>query len=216
MSAATPPRREPLHRRTGSPVRRDSRPVGAELVGFWRKVTGSTCWRILAAAERFDELAKAKGRRNGRLGYVGLRVLKELVRLVDWKTGRLEPSLETIAARCRFAKSAVVAALARLREHGFVTWLRRFEPTGRDGARGPQVRQVTNAYRMELPAAAASLVRAPPPLPDDFDHAREARAATRREAAATDTSTPLGRSLTRLALAVSNASPPGGLNPTGD
>jgi hypothetical protein len=39
---------------------------------------------ILKAAERLDDLTKAKGRRNGALGYTGLKVLKALLSLVDF------------------------------------------------------------------------------------------------------------------------------------
>lgn len=68
-------------------------------------------------------------------------------------------------------------ALARLRQHGFADWLRRFEPTGCEG-RGPQVRQVSNAYRLALPPRAARLLGVhgqDVPLPDDAEHAREVR-----------------------------------------
>src|SRR5690606_36142149 len=56
-------------------------------------------------------------------------------------------------------------------------WLRRYEPTGREGP-GPQVQQASNAYRLSLPEKALRLLgrfdKAPPP-PDDHVAAQEAR-----------------------------------------
>ena len=95
---------------------------------------------------------------NGALGCTEhLEVLRELYRIVDFKTGRLEPAIATICSRIRRARSAVVAAMARLREHGFLDWIRRTEPVDNDGA-GPQVKQVANAYWFGLPKAVAEWV----------------------------------------------------------
>jgi DNA-binding transcriptional MocR family regulator len=117
------------------------------------------------------------GRRNGPLGHVGLEVLDLLANVVDYRTGRLEPSVAYLMDRLRRSRDAVVRALAALREHGFLDRLRRYEPTGREG-RGPQVRQVSNAYRLVMPPRALRLlgIRGQPvPPPDDLDHAQEAQ-----------------------------------------
>ena len=96
-----------------------------------------------------------------------LEVLRELVRLIDYRTGRLEPALTTLMRRVKRSKDAVVRALANLRTHGFLDWLRRWEATGAtDG--GPPVKQATNAYRLTLPPAAEKLLghlASPPPAP---------------------------------------------------
>ena len=81
----------------------------------------------------------------------------------------LDPAIDTIAARICKARSAVVRALARLREHGFIKWIRRSEPIENEGA-GPQVRQISNAYGFGMPAEAAAWVERSlgnGPLPDD-------------------------------------------------
>ena len=68
--------------------------------------------------------------------------------------------------------------MARLREHGFLEWIRRTEPTGNEGF-GPQVRQITNAYRFSLPAAARRIVDrivGKGPTPTDDIHRRKAAA----------------------------------------
>ena len=99
----------------------------------------------MKAAEYYDRRHKEDGKRNGALGHIGLEVLRELYRIVDFKTGRLEPAIATICERIRRSRTAVVAAMARLKEHGFLDWVRRSEPVDNPGA-GPQVRQITNAY----------------------------------------------------------------------
>jgi hypothetical protein len=161
------------------PVRRHSRLVGHCEGAFWSKTDRATVRRILLAARRYELAQRAPGRRNGPLGHVALEVLELLANLVAYRTGRLEPSLDTIARKVRRARSAVVEALAALRTHGFLDWLRRFEPTGHEG-RGPQVRQVSNAYRLALPPRAARLLGIygqDVPLPEDMAQAQEIRQA---------------------------------------
>jgi len=133
----------------------------------------------MLGARRYELATRAGGRRNGALGHVGLELLELLGNLVSFKTGRLEPSVAFLIDRLRRSRDAVVRALQALQAHGFLDWLRRYEPTGCDG-RGPQVRQVSNAYRLSLPPRAARLLGVQAeaaPLPDDL--AQEL--ATRRE-----------------------------------
>jgi hypothetical protein len=128
----------------------------------------------LKAAEFYDRRHKEAGKKNGPLGHVGLEVLRELYRIVDFKTGRLEPAIDTVCAAIKRSRAAVVDAMRRLREHGFLNWVRRTEPTDNAGA-GPQVRQITNAYFFgELPKFAAAWVKkvtGAAPVPDDVAQA---------------------------------------------
>jgi DNA-binding transcriptional MocR family regulator len=96
----------------------------------------------------------------GALGLSGVLVLETLLYdFVDLMSGRLEPAIDTIAAKAKLARGTVVRALARLRAHGFLDWLRRTEPIEDADGAGPQVRQVTNAYWLKLRGRAAGLVR---------------------------------------------------------
>lgn len=159
-------------RRTGEPVRRHSRPHGREGL-FWRPFNPQDRARYMLAAERFERVGREPGKRNGPLGPVGLEVLRELLRLVDYRTGRLDPAIQTLCDTLRRSRDAIVRALANLRAAGFLDWLRRYEPTG--NAEGPQVRQISNAYRLSLPAAAARLLGRmfkPAPIPDDEQQRR--------------------------------------------
>ena len=136
---------------------------------LWRPFSRRNAARFMRAAERYDRLQRLRhrhertGKRNGALGHIGLEVLRELLRLIDHRTGRLDPAIATIAGRIGRSIAAVHAALNRLRVHGFLTWIRRYVPTGRDGLRGPQVRQTSNAYALTIPATARLDDEAPTP-----------------------------------------------------
>lgn len=161
------------------PVRGQSRLVGRCEGTFWRGTDRQEVRRVVLAARRYDLLERRVGRRNGPLGHVALEVLELLGHLVSYKTGRLDPSIDTLMRTLRRSRDAVVRALQALRTHGFLDWLRRYEPTGREG-RGPQVKQASNAYRMSVPARALRLLgrlMQAPPLPDDVSYAQEARRA---------------------------------------
>ena len=165
----------------GEPVRRHSRPKGRVEGVFWRPFRGADSARYMLAAERYERTGRAKGERCGPLGPVGLEVLRDLLRLIDYRTGRLEPSIATLQRRLRRSRDAVVRALANLRAHGFLDWLRRWEPTG--ALEGPKVKQATNAYRLALPPAAERLLGAahgPTPEPEDAAQARAERMAAVR------------------------------------
>lgn len=162
-----------------TPVRRRSHFKGRSEGQIWRPTTRQDVQKILLAAKRYELAERQKGERIGPLGSVAIEVLEFFVNLVDFRTGRLEPSLDTIMGKVRRSRDAVVRALKALRAHGFLDWLRRYEPTGNEG-RGPQVQQASNAYRLSLPEKALRLLgrfgKAPPP-PDDHIAARAARLA---------------------------------------
>ena len=163
--------------RARQPVRRHSRPMGQCEAVFWRRTDRREVRRVLLAARKYELAGRQPGRRNGPLGHVGLEVLELLVNLVDHRTGRLEPSLDTLTRKLRRSKDAVVRALAALRAHGFADWIRRFETVDREGP-GPRIRQTSNAYQLSLPARAARLLGVqgqPAPLPDDLAQDRENR-----------------------------------------
>jgi hypothetical protein len=184
----------------------------------------------MRAAEKHDRDGKEPGKRNGPLGHVALEVLREMMRMVCWKTGRLDPSIGTICARIGRCREAVTQAQARLKAAGFLDWVRRIEPVENPDPDGPQVKQATNAYALTLPKAAADLVRRLMRRPTEAQRdaadtrdrqARAHAAATEYEQAAdvavamADPTTPIGRACLALGLAVdqSTASPPGGQNP---
>jgi len=158
-------------------VRAQSRLAGRCEAMFWSRTDRQEVRRILLAAKRYDLAGRQSGRRNGPLGHVALEVLELLGNLVSYRTGRLEPAIFTLMRKLKRSRDAVVRALAALRSHGFLDWLRRYEPVEREGP-GPRLRQVSNAYRLSLPARAAQLLGRwgqPVPLPDDVLHAQAER-----------------------------------------
>lgn len=192
------------------PVRRHSYQRGRCEAVFWKRTSRQEVQRILLAAKHYELVRRSKGKRSGPLGSVAIEVLEYLVNLVDFRTGRLEPSLDTLMRRLKRSRDAVVRALKNLRAHGFLDWLRRYVPTGAEG-RGPQVRQASNAYRLSLPERARQLLGwrgLPPPLPEDCEQAQEVRQAelesygksiSREELALSAFGdTPLGQSLAQL------------------
>lgn len=165
--------------RERTPVRRQSRARGRCEGVFWRRTNRQDVRTIVLAARRYELVGRQPGARNGPLGGVAIELLELFANLVDFRTGRLEPSIDTLMVKLRRSRDAIVRALKNLRAHGFLDWLRRYQPTGNEG-RGPQVQQTSNAYRMSLPDRARQLLGrwgVAPPLPDDHVQAEAERAA---------------------------------------
>ena len=121
---------------------------------LWRPVNGGQKaagmrWRdaLVRTAREYELVGKQEGRR-GPLGQHALRVLEELLALIDFRTGRLDPSYARLMARTGFAKSTIASALRRLRAHKFLDWLRRTRVV--DTPEGPARRQTSNAFAFDL------------------------------------------------------------------
>jgi len=112
----------------------------------------------LRTAEEYDRVNKQPGKRNGPIGHIGLEVLRYMYRIVDFKDGRLEPSIATIMAGVKRSRQAVTDALARLRGAGFINWVRRKEDRDDAEGAGPQVAQMTSAYQLTLPQKAIAYI----------------------------------------------------------
>lgn len=155
--------------RSGAPVWRNSYYVGQIEDRIWKPINGGTRhggkrWTaaLLKGAKKFERTTREQrretepGARNGALGDVGLAVLEYLYETVDYATGRLEPALRTIANEIGHSYSAVHRAITRLREHGFLAWMRRSEPVEDPAPGEPTVKQVSNAYALLCPPAMRS------------------------------------------------------------
>lgn len=155
--------------RERTPVRKQSRAAGKCEAVFWRRTNSQDVRKIVLAARRYELAGRQPGSRNGPLGGVAIELLELFANLVNFRTGRLDPSIETLMRYLRRSRGAIVRALKALRQHGFLDWLRRYIPTGNQG-RGPQVQQTSNAYRLSLPERALRLlgrmgIAPPPPEP---------------------------------------------------
>ncbi len=190
-------RPEPESRRTGSRVRKNSREAGTTR-GVW--MDWASCNEANRALNRWERRqAKRPGHRNRGVGYIGLEVFGLLTREAVRRKGRLDHmSYEAIAAILGYARSAIVAAAARLKAHGWLDWVRQWEPTGEQGRRGPQVRQTYNAFWIRIPVAALAKlgIKLGTPTPDDHDHDAKAKAKARDQAELAES--PLGPALDRV------------------
>lgn len=200
--------------RERTPVRRQSRAAGKCEAVFWRRTNCQDVRKIVLSARRYELAGRQPGSRNGPLGGVAIELLELFANLVNFRTGRLDPSIETLMRHLRRSRDAIVRALKALRQHGFLDWLRRYIPTGNQG-RGPQVQQTSNAYRLSLPARALRLLGRfgmAPPLPDDHAQVQADRKAVideHRTTLALDElalfdvgDNPLGQALARLGKSI--------------
>lgn len=110
---------------------------------------------LVKLAREFDLTHRKPGGRAP-LGPYAIAVLEvSLRKFLDFRTGRLDPAIDTIRRHTGFARNTVIRSLARLRANGFLAWVRRTEKAG-DGQR----QQVTNAYFFEHAATLAKHVLA--------------------------------------------------------
>lgn len=126
--------------------------------------------RILYLAEHIDRATKAKGRRNGCLGYVGLAVLRcLLLSFHNAKSGLCCPSYAAIQSRTGLCRQSVASALRRLVSIGILGVVRRLERVAVEGI--VRCQQATNLYRFTMPAGLVPVplvvprARAPKPVP---------------------------------------------------
>lgn len=161
--------REPFGRRTFSPVRRDSRPAAAN--EGWRRLPRSEANRRIFALKVYQAALRKPGQRWGAEGTISagaIGLFELLCNMAVKNAGRLEPSAAWLAKVRNVPVKVIHAWKAQLKDHGFLDWKRRYVETGRQGVRGPQVEQTTNAYWTALPAAgAACIAKLRPPPPDD-------------------------------------------------
>lgn len=177
-------------RRTGQPVWRNSYYVGTIEDRIWRPFMGGhvrgakrRIGAILKSARELERRTRRErqrdhaGARNGMIGHIGLAVLEVMYnRYLDFRTGRLDPAVSTIAEAVGHSYAAVHAALRRLRKAGFLHWVRRSEKVEDADGAGPQVKQVSNAYALLLPKPLERMVAqllGKAPAPDDADWARQ-------------------------------------------
>jgi hypothetical protein len=154
---------EPEHRRTMQPVRRGSRWTNRR--ERWASLSRKEANLRIFALERYQVTTRKAGQRFGAEGTISdgaVKLFKILVNMAVKHGGRVEPSVAWLASErvLNVPLKVVHRWKAQLQEHGFLDWDRRYVETGRQGVRGPQVAQTSNAYITKLPEKALELVRA--------------------------------------------------------
>jgi hypothetical protein len=121
---------------------------------FWEKTAKNE-----NALKFFDVFAKTVVRYSSHIRKAGKQlpismnakaVLEALFSVMDGKTGRCDPCLDTIAKRCDLSRRTVVRQLHALREAGIINWVRRTIKTGNAKGAGPQRQQTSNAYFIDM------------------------------------------------------------------
>lgn len=105
--------------------------------------------------------------REGKLGISGLAVLQAL--LFDFhgkKTGRMDPSYESLARAANVSRATVGRALARLKAAGVLNWIPRCT-TEKGPEGGFLMRQISNLYGVCPVGQWLGFRRAPDPPPPD-------------------------------------------------
>ena len=119
--------------------------------------------RLFHQARAFERQTRQAGRQDGTLGRNGLAVLHALVfDCLNYATGRLDPSYETIARLACISRRSVARGLQALREAGVLTWVRRCVEGMKNGRF--TLEQESNAYGLVPPAQWRGFA-APPPVP---------------------------------------------------
>jgi hypothetical protein len=139
----------------------------------WPKVVKEAVVAWYHKARNWNALKEAAGRYGGTLGSSCLRVLECLAfDFQNYRTGRLDPSYEGIAAKTGLGRSAVAEALRRLKQLGLIHWQQRSAHHWHGGRF--QLRQITNAYALLPPSqwhGFDARPDAPPPDPGTWgDH----------------------------------------------
>ena len=142
--------------------------------------------KLFHKARLFERRTRVRGRQDGALGRNGILVLQALIfDFLHYMSGRLDPSLESIAQKACISVSSVKRGLAKLKRCGVINWLRRAAET-RDEQGRFCLEQDTNAYAImplshwrgfidqgDPPPPHPSTWGATPPLPDAITQAVE-------------------------------------------
>jgi hypothetical protein len=132
----------------------------------WPKVIKAAVIGWYHKARTWNAAKQAAGRYGGTLGSSCLRVLECLAfDFQNYKTGRLDPSYEHIAAKTGLGRSTVAAALARLKLYGLIHWQQRSNHHWNDGRF--ELKQITNAYMLIPPSQWRGVELPPEPEPPD-------------------------------------------------
>jgi hypothetical protein len=169
-------------------------------------------------ARRFERSTRTPGKQDGALGRNGLAVLYVLLfDFLNYRTGQLDPAIETIAKAANISARSAARGLASLKAWRVVNWVRRC--VVEVGAAGRAVfRQLSNAYAVlpagqwlghlpipDAPPPAPGTWGEPPRMPSVLEMAGEAGSlAEKVRALELDANDPLAAVLARLGRAISD------------
>lgn len=150
------------------PVWRDS---FARQVSFTPK-SRKNCANIWHKARKWDQRTRSKGKHGGIIGRAALSVLYTLLNdFLNFKTGRLDPSIKSISEKAGVCERTCHTALQRLRSLKILDWIRRCSQSQTADGRFA-LRQDTNAYEVHEGTrwGPADLDPPPPPTRDTLGY----------------------------------------------
>jgi hypothetical protein len=122
-------------------------------------------------ARDFERQTRRPGKANGAIGRCGLLALHTMLfDIIDYASGKLTPSIETIARKACISTSSAKRGLANLKAVGVLNWIRRAGET-RDEKGRFCLKQDTNAYGVLPPSQWHGFIdkpEAPPPHPSTW------------------------------------------------
>ena len=145
-----------------SPVWRDSTTRDVK----FQRIAKRQAVKLFHDARRFERQTRRPGRQDGAIGRNGLAVLHAMLfDILNYASGRLDPSYAKIAEKACISVRSVARGLAQLRAAGVLNWVRRCAESWRDGRF--VLEQETNAYGVSPPSQWRGFWRpADPPPPD--------------------------------------------------
>jgi len=121
--------------------------------------------KLWHAARKWERETRQPGRHGGIIGRIGLQSYHALgFEFQNFRTGRIDPSLDALARKAICCRRALCTALARLRDLGMITWTRRCEESRNEHGRF-RLRQRTNAYVLLPPSQWKGYRKNSPPMP---------------------------------------------------
>lgn len=114
----------------------------------WKSIDRKAASRLFHRARDLDKRTHQPGRHGGVVGHAALQVLHALIfDFLNFRTGRLDPGYDAIAAKANLARSTIAVALKKLASLGILSWERRCSPATDEVGRF-QLKQETNAYTL--------------------------------------------------------------------
>ncbi len=153
IAASFADRKDPDRKRT---PRRNSYDVDDQRAQVFKPIRDGWDW-IGAMMQAFDELlhdqrtTRYKG--ADRLQDGDRRILLSFLKLVDFKTGQLDPSYQELADRAGCHRATAVEACKRFARWLGLKWVRRTVVAETAGLAGPQREQISNAFYFDICSA---------------------------------------------------------------
>jgi hypothetical protein len=153
VAGAFADRKNPDRQRT---PRRNSYDIDDQRAQIFKPVKDGWDW-IGAILQAFDELLHdqrvTRYKESDRLQDGDRRILLSFLKLLDFKTGRLDPSYQELADRAGCHRATAIEACKRFAKWLGLRWVRRTVVAETAGQAGPQREQISNAFHFDLSAA---------------------------------------------------------------